>query len=78
MFEFAVGMAHRQDRTGRLTHHYLRRAPQQHAVPAGASGDFVGVGEIGFDFHYNHSPREDQFEAFLWQLDLAREGIGTV
>lgn len=37
------------------------------------SGRFVGVGEIGFDFHYYHSPREAQFEAFLWQLDLARE-----
>lgn len=37
------------------------------------SGRFVGIGEIGFDFHYNHSPRDAQFEAFLWQLDLARE-----
>lgn len=37
------------------------------------TGRFVGVGEIGFDFHYNHSPREAQFAAFLWQLDLARE-----
>ncbi|MGE0134229.1 MAG: TatD family hydrolase [Dehalococcoidia bacterium] len=37
------------------------------------SGRFVGVGEIGFDFHYNHSAREAQFEAFLWQLDLARD-----
>lgn len=38
-----------------------------------ASGQFVGIGEIGLDFHYNHSPREDQFEAFMWQLELARE-----
>lgn len=37
------------------------------------SGRFVGVGEIGLDFHYTHSPREAQFEAFRWQLDLARE-----
>lgn len=37
------------------------------------SGDFVGVGEIGFDFFYNHSPREAQFEAFQWQLELACE-----
>lgn len=37
------------------------------------TGRFVGIGEIGFDFHYNHSPREAQFDAFMWQLDLARE-----
>lgn len=37
------------------------------------SGDFVGVGEIGFDFFYNHSPKDAQFEAFMWQLELARE-----
>lgn len=38
-----------------------------------ASGEFVAVGEIGLDFHYDHSPREAQFEAFRWQLELARE-----
>jgi TatD DNase family protein len=38
-----------------------------------ASGDFVAVGEIGLDFSRNISPAEDQYEAFRWQLDLARE-----
>ncbi len=38
-----------------------------------ALGEFVAVGEIGLDFHYNHSPREAQFDAFRWQLELARE-----
>jgi TatD DNase family protein len=37
------------------------------------SSDFVAVGEIGLDFFYNHSPIDAQFEAFAWQLDLARE-----
>lgn len=37
------------------------------------SGEFVAVGEIGLDFHYDYSPREAQFEAFRWQLELARE-----
>lgn len=37
------------------------------------SGDFVAIGEIGLDFFYNHSPLDAQFEAFAWQLDLARE-----
>jgi len=33
----------------------------------------VAVGEIGLDYHYEHSPREDQRRAFRWQLGLARE-----
>jgi TatD DNase family protein len=31
----------------------------------------VAVGEIGLDYHYMSSPREDQLEALAWQLDLA-------
>ncbi len=33
----------------------------------------VAVGEIGLDYHYMHSPREDQLAALAWQLDLARD-----
>ncbi len=33
----------------------------------------VAIGEIGLDFHYMHSPREDQLAAFRWQLELAAE-----
>jgi TatD DNase family protein len=33
----------------------------------------VAVGEIGLDYHYMNSPREDQLAAFEWQLDLAME-----
>ena len=36
-------------------------------------GEFVGIGEIGLDFYRNLSPPEVQYEALLWQLDLARE-----
>jgi TatD DNase family protein len=36
-------------------------------------GRIVAVGEIGLDFHYDHSPREAQREAFRRQLRLARE-----
>jgi len=32
----------------------------------------VGLGEIGLDFHYDYSPREQQREAFRRQLRLAR------
>jgi len=31
----------------------------------------VAVGEIGLDYHYMNSPREDQISALEWQLDLA-------
>ncbi len=31
----------------------------------------VAVGEIGLDYHYMSSPREDQLHALEWQLDLA-------
>ena len=33
----------------------------------------VGVGEIGLDYHYDHSPRDVQRDAFAKQLDFAYE-----
>lgn len=33
----------------------------------------VAVGEIGLDYHYLSSPREDQLAALEWQLGLAAE-----
>jgi TatD DNase family protein len=33
----------------------------------------VAVGEIGLDYHYDHSPREDQRRWFRHQLALARD-----
>jgi TatD DNase family protein len=33
----------------------------------------VAVGEIGLDYHYDLSPREEQRRALAWQLGLARE-----
>ena len=41
---------------------------RQH-VDAGA----VAIGECGLDYHYDHSPRDRQREAFAAQLALARE-----
>jgi TatD DNase family protein len=32
----------------------------------------VAVGEVGLDFHYDHSPRGKQMEVLEWMLDLAR------
>ncbi len=36
-------------------------------------GRLVAIGEIGLDFHYDHSPRETQREVFRRQLRLARD-----
>ncbi|MQC25474.1 MAG: TatD family deoxyribonuclease [Chloroflexi bacterium] len=36
-------------------------------------GGYVGIGETGLDFYRNLSPPEDQYAAFWWQLDLARQ-----
>jgi TatD DNase family protein len=33
----------------------------------------VAVGEIGLDFHYDHSPREKQAEVFRYFIQLARQ-----
>ena len=35
------------------------------------SARVIAWGEIGLDYHYDHSPREVQREAFAWQLRLA-------
>jgi TatD DNase family protein len=38
-----------------------------------ASQKVVAVGECGFDFYYNHSPKEAQTEVLKFQLELAQE-----
>jgi TatD DNase family protein len=47
----------------------LKRAIERGCTHPGV----VAVGEIGLDYHYLNSPREDQITAFAWQLDLAIE-----
>lgn len=37
------------------------------------SPKFVAIGEIGLDYHYDHSPREAQREILIRQIALARE-----
>jgi TatD DNase family protein len=50
-------------------------------VGAGVSEEpvVVGIGECGLDYHYDHSPRKDQREAFALQIELAqRHGLALV
>jgi len=51
-------------------------------LAAGGDGSdrvVVGIGECGLDYHYDHSPRPVQREAFARQVDLARHhGLALV
>ena len=38
-----------------------------------ASGNYVGVGEIGLDFYRDRATPQEQYEALRYQLELARE-----
>lgn len=39
----------------------------------GKARTICAIGEIGLDFHYDHSPRDQQEEAFRKQIRIARE-----
>ncbi len=41
------------------------------AAPSVEGPVVVGIGECGLDYHYDHSPRHQQREAFARQIDLA-------
>jgi len=51
----------------------LDRHLKQRIEKALAEPGVVAVGEIGLDYHYMNSPREDQLQALEWQLDLSLE-----
>ncbi len=42
------------------------------AIAAELAAGAVAVGECGLDYHYDHSPRDRQRQAFAAQLELAR------
>jgi len=61
--------------------------PGSAPAPGGASGPVgeraepvvVAIGECGLDYHYDHSPRPAQREAFALQIELAhRHGLALV
>jgi TatD DNase family protein len=47
-----------------------RDGPELDAL-AGRPG-VAAIGEIGLDYHYDHSPRDKQIQVLEWMLDLAR------
>ncbi len=49
----------------------LDRALKRRIEEALDAPGVVAVGEVGLDYHYMNSPREDQLSALRWQLDLA-------
>ncbi len=51
----------------------LGASMKRHIEQAVSVQGVVAIGEIGLDYHYMNSPREDQVRALQWQLDLAME-----
>jgi TatD DNase family protein len=48
-------------------------------APSAVPPVVVGIGECGLDYHYDHSPRDRQREAFALQVELARRhGVALV
>src|SRR5581483_848038 len=74
----ALDLARREPRvhavTGLHPHGASSLAEEREALAALLdTGEYVGVGEIGLDFYRDLSPRDQQYEAFRWQLGLAHE-----
>lgn len=47
--------------------------PEEKLREMAADSRVVAIGEIGLDYHYDFSPREDQYRAFRAQIRLASE-----
>ncbi len=62
--------------TGGVHPHEAIKAEEKHfdelRILAGHT-KFLAIGEIGLDYHYDHSPRDVQQKVFIRQLELARE-----
>ncbi|MEM7434746.1 MAG: TatD family hydrolase [Myxococcota bacterium] len=52
---------------------HLDRALEDAIIDAGADEAVVAIGETGLDFHYDHSPHEDQRRAFRAQVQIAKQ-----
>lgn len=52
---------------------YFDKKIEKDILDAITKEKIVAIGEIGLDFHYNHSPREDQLRALKKQIEIATE-----
>jgi TatD DNase family protein len=72
----AVDVAARHDNvwaTVGLHPHDAKNGVETVAGLLGTSPKIVGVGECGLDYHYDHSPRDQQRDAFAAQVALAHQ-----
>jgi len=75
----AVPIAERHDwihATVGIHPHEARRAEEKHFAllrTAARRPKVIGVGEIGLDYHYHHSPPDIQQQVLIRQLEIARE-----
>jgi TatD DNase family protein len=75
----AVPIAERHDwiySTVGIHPHEARKAEERHFEQLRAAvrnSKVIGVGEIGLDYYYDHSPREVQKQVLIRQLEIARE-----
>lgn len=54
-------------------------AAEQHIEELSQDPKVIAIGEIGLDFHYDHSPRPDQYAAFEAHIEIAnRAGLPIV
>jgi len=75
----AVPIAERHDwiySTVGIHPHEAKKAEERHFEQLGAAArnsKVIGVGEIGLDYYYDHSPREEQKRVLIRQLEIARQ-----
>src|SRR6185295_15601310 len=74
-FELAAADARLSVSTGVHPHDATSWGPEEEARirRAAARPELVALGEMGLDYHYDHSPRSRQQDAFEAQMRLAAE-----
>lgn len=56
----------------------FKQTQDQDIAPLIDEPKVIGIGEAGLDYFYMHSPRNEQLEAFRWQIRLAHKHNKTL